>query len=282
MDKDIKIRKGDASDTGSCLRGVMGTRIIRNRHLASVHIKQGVGGEYAVKRHSHEEVTIGVVDSGSSTITCKAQGFRMRFHDAVLFPPDAIHLCEPDKKGLFNFSVIHMEPNWFKDVFQLDPTHLNLQVRQLDRGLILEIQNFFSLFPQLNDPTEAESHAILLLGRVLFETFHMEFTSERIETLHDLQKVKEYIDANFIDPIKLDDLVSISGRSKYGLLRKFNAQYKATPHNYILNKRINHAKQLIRKGDSIAQIAVDCGFFDQSHFIKTFKKFVGVKPMDFR
>ncbi len=161
----------------------MGTRIIRNQHLAFIHIKQGVGGDYAVKRHSHEEATIGIVDGGSSTITCKALGFPMRIHDAILLPPDTIHLCEPDEKNLFNFSVIHMEPKWFKNVFQLDPTLLKPQVRPVDSGLILEIQDFFTLFPQLNDPIEAESHAILLLGRVVFETFHVEYANESIETL---------------------------------------------------------------------------------------------------
>lgn len=260
----------------------MGTRILRNRHLSFIQLKHGVGGDYAVRRHSHEEATIGIVDSGSSTITCKALGFRMRIHDAILVPPDTIHLCEPDAESRFNFSIVHMESNWFKSVFQLDPNRLKPQVRHMDRGLILEKQDFFSLFPRLDDPMEAESRAILFLGRVVFETFHVGYNDEHIEILHDLQKVKEHIDARFIDPIKLDDLVTISGRSKYGLLRKFTAQYKATPHAYILNKRINHAKKLIRKGHTIARTAVDCGFFDQSHFIKTFKKFVGVKPVDFR
>ena len=227
-------------------------------------------------------MTIGIVDSGSSTVTCKALGFRMRIHDAVLFPPDTIHLCEPDTKSRFNFSVIHMELNWFKNVFQLDPTHLKPKIRHMDGGLIFEKQYFFSLFPQLNDPIKAESLAILFLGKVIFETFHVGCTDESTETHHDLQKVKEYIDTHFIAPIKLDDLVRICGRSKYDLLRKFNAKYKITPHTYILNKRINHAKQLIRKGHTIARTAVDCGFFDQSHFIKTFRKFVGVKPVDFR
>jgi AraC-like DNA-binding protein len=156
------------------------------------------------------------------------------------------------------------------------------KVRHLSSKVAREKQDFFSIFPQLNDPIEAESHAILFLGKILFDTFQTKFPEERIETFPDLEKAKEYIDSHYTTPIKLDDLVVISGRSKYGLLRKFNAQYRVTPHTYLLNKRINHAKQLIRNGQTIAQTAVDCGFFDQSHFVKTFKQFVGVKPADFR
>ncbi len=260
----------------------MGTHIIRNPHLTFVLIKQGVGDEYAVKRHSHEEVTIGIVDSDSSPITCKALGLRMLPHEAVLFPPDTIHLCEPDIKDRFNFSIIHMEPRWFQNVFKLDPSHLKPRVRHLNKDLVLEKQNFFSKFPKINDPIEAESHAILFLGKILLKTFQAKQTDEGIETYPDLEKVKAYIDAHYTDAIVLDDLTTISGRSKYGLLRKFNDQYKVTPHAYMLNKRINHAKTLIRSGHTIARTAVDCGFFDQSHFVKAFRQFVGVKPADFR
>ena len=98
----------------------------------------------------------------------------------------------------------------------------------------------------------------------------------------ELAQVKEFMDQNFSETIQLDDLAQISGMTKYSLLRQFKNRYKLPPHAYLVNQRINHAKQMLLEGQTVAQTAVSCGFFDQSHFVKTFRQFVGVKPADFR
>lgn len=50
------------------------------------------------------------------------------------------------------------------------------------------------------------------------------------------------------------------------------------PHAYQNLLRINHAKKELKKRRSIAEIAVDAGYYDQSHFIKAFAKIVGATP----
>lgn len=154
---------------------------------------------------------------------------------------------------------------------------------QLDTiGLQLK-DHFFSSFENYQDPFKAESDTIFFLGHLLFDTFKIKVVKPApIKKMTSISKIKTYIDKHFTHQIQLNDLAKIIGESKFSMLRKFNTTYKLTPHAYILNKRINHAKRLLLESQTVAQTAVDCGFFDQSHFIKTFQKFVGVNPMDYK
>ena len=51
-----------------------------------------------------------------------------------------------------------------------------------------------------------------------------------------------------------------------------------TPHQYILSQRLNHAKELLLQGENIAEVALHCGFSDQSHLYKYFKEVFGISP----
>ncbi len=66
--------------------------------------------------------------------------------------------------------------------------------------------------------------------------------------------------------------------SKYHLIRKFKAKVGLTPHTFQLQNRIRMAQRLLQTAQPLAEIALLTGFSDQSHFNRTFKKWVGVSP----
>lgn len=55
-----------------------------------------------------------------------------------------------------------------------------------------------------------------------------------------------------------------------------------TPHSYLLNIRINKAKEYLKSGYSLAQTAQECGFFDKSHFHRNFLKIVATTPNEYK
>ncbi len=97
------------------------------------------------------------------------------------------------------------------------------------------------------------------------------------------QKALSYIhqNANSCD-INLDDIISHIGLSKYHFLREFKKEFGLTPHHYIQNVKINNARMMLKTKTPLSQIALECGFFDQSHLIKTYKKFYGHTPSKIR
>jgi len=86
-----------------------------------------------------------------------------------------------------------------------------------------------------------------------------------------------YQNANNFE-ITLDEIASYAKVSKYHFLREFKKEFGLTPYQYIQNIKINNARRMLYLDVSLSEIAQECGFFDQSHFIKTYKFFFGHTP----
>ena len=83
--------------------------------------------------------------------------------------------------------------------------------------------------------------------------------------------------------IKLEDLASYIGITQFHFSRLFKQSTGMSPHQYVMQQRIERAKQLLKKADiSIADIAFNCGFSSQSHLGKYFRPFTGMTPRKYR
>ena len=68
----------------------------------------------------------------------------------------------------------------------------------------------------------------------------------------------------------------------YTLLRQFRSATGITPHAYRLNCRIELARKLLQKGIDLSQVALECGFFDQSHLHRHFKALTTMTPKEYQ
>jgi AraC-like DNA-binding protein len=91
----------------------------------------------------------------------------------------------------------------------------------------------------------------------------------------------EFLDRHYADTITLDDLSTLTGLSKYYLLRSFTRQKGISPYSYLLTIRIGKAKELLEQGVSPIDAALRTGFADQSHFSNFFKKYIGLTPRQY-
>jgi AraC family transcriptional regulator len=96
-----------------------------------------------------------------------------------------------------------------------------------------------------------------------------------------LKKVIEYIYANIDSKITLDELALIAGLSAFHFVRMFKISTGQTPHQKVIDIRITLATDMLCKGKSQLYVAQECGFVDQSHFSRTFKKHHGITPKQF-
>jgi AraC-like DNA-binding protein len=259
------------------------TAMVRNAGLPFMEIKEGSWKGYSVRTHSHEELAVGFVEKGSSTITCNALEFKIKEGQSFLIPPGMIHLCRPDYLNRYRFTMLYIDPRWFEAAFKIETAKIKPRIRTMDHPAVEEKDRFLASFKTGSDPLDLESRAILFLGNFMSGGFGMKgLTPPSTGSRAELEKVRHYMDQNFSDQIQLDDLARISGMTKFSLLRRFKARYQLSPHAYIINKRIHLARQLLLEGNTVARTAVTCGFFDQSHFVKTFRQYVGIAPMDYK
>lgn len=92
----------------------------------------------------------------------------------------------------------------------------------------------------------------------------------------------DYIEARFTGPVSLQDLADAAGLGIRPFSRAFRHATGRSPHQYLLHRRVEQAKVLIRQGLPLADVAVQCGFCDQSQLTRTFVRQLGTTPGRFR
>jgi AraC-like DNA-binding protein len=102
-------------------------------------------------------------------------------------------------------------------------------------------------------------------------------------TPRSLQRIREYIEVHLTENIELEALADIAGLSKWHFARAFKQSVGTPPHCYVIQRRLELARELLAETDlSLAQIALQSGFSDQSHFSRRFRMFFGATPRSFR
>jgi len=98
-----------------------------------------------------------------------------------------------------------------------------------------------------------------------------------------LNRVIAFVDANVSQDLCLSTLAAVAGMSPYYFCRSFKQSTGITPHRYVLNRRMEQARQLLeQKSISLLEVAHLVGFTDQSQFTRVFHKMVGTTPSHYR
>jgi AraC-like DNA-binding protein len=161
----------------------------------------------------------------------------------------------------------NLERPYFPNLLIHDPLMFRLLLR-LHRKLE---QNVSTL--------ERESDFISTIGLLITRHSKNEIVLQSIgKEPHYVNLIRDYLKSHYAEAVSLSKLASVTNLSPFYLLRVFRKQVGCPPHEYQTQVRIARARKLIRKGHSIAEVALETGFFDQSHFSRRFKRIVGMSP----
>ncbi len=98
-----------------------------------------------------------------------------------------------------------------------------------------------------------------------------------------LRRIDEFIDARLDTQVSLGALAALNGMSVFRFARLFKLATGIPPHQYVLRRRIERAKSMLRTAvATVADVALQCGFASQSHFTDAFHRAVGTTPGRFR
>lgn len=104
----------------------------------------------------------------------------------------------------------------------------------------------------------------------------------RLSSLHET-RAKDMLLAKAQGNVSLGEIASACNLSRSYFIRAFRETTHRTPHQWLLERRIDRARELLRHTDSsLSDIAIACGFSDQSHFTRTFSQLVGTPPGSWR
>jgi AraC-like DNA-binding protein len=253
-----------------------------------VTLMQAAFTDHAFERHSHDCFTIGVTAQGIQRFRCKGAQHDSRPGEIVLFNPDEDH--DGRRGGADGFRYV---------TWSVDQTFV---ASCLDRDAGLAGVPYFAA-PHVVDPVLAAAFGRLtralldapgepLRAEVLLREFfgtllarHGEdarVAAPRQVELARLLRVKDYMRANFERALTVTELAGVAGLSRAHFTRAFTKAFHTPPHVLLNAVRIRHAQGLMRAGVPLAQVAMACGYADQSHFARRFKGSTGVAPAQWR
>ena len=93
-----------------------------------------------------------------------------------------------------------------------------------------------------------------------------------------VRRARDHLRERWDERVSLAELSVVAGLSRYELVRRFRDQTDITPHAFQTNLRIAQARRLLSAGVAPAEVAAECGFADQPHLSRVFKRAVGVSP----
>ena len=188
-------------------------------------------------------------------------------------------------------------------IITLDPVKFERFART-ELGILLSTQQLKDL-PQFLDEDITQSGIQLkealqsdLGSQVMFESFARVFLTKLILkyglqeeeynfsksfTARHYKQVLNYIAANYGKNILLEDLAARSDLSTSHFSRLFKQTIGQSPYQFLMAYRVEQAKKMLDKPNALMiDIAMDCGFSDQAHFSRVFKKIEGVTPKKYR
>jgi AraC family transcriptional regulator len=153
----------------------------------------------------------------------------------------------------------------------------DLQIQQLGHLLLTELEA-----ERLGNRLYAESLANALAVHLIREYSTIQKTVRQYSgglSKAKLQKAIAYIQEYLDRDLSLDEIAAASNLSAYHFSRLFKQSTGLAPHQYQIRCRVERAKELLQAGEmTIADIATQVGFYDQSHLSRHFKRIVGVSP----
>lgn len=229
-------------------------------------------------RHAHDLAYITLVLQGGYDEIAGKQARNCHPATLVFHPPDEAHAIEFHQQPVRIFRV-ETKPHWLAHIRQ--------------HTAILDKQSVFAggAAAQLAMRLYQESHATDAAAALTLEGLLLEIistatrqTAQRETRLpYWLQQVRDCLHAQMTAPPTLETLAQQAQVHPVYLAREFRRHFHCTVGEYVRRLRIEHAcQQITTSQQSLADIAQTAGFYDQSHFSRTFKRITGMTPAGFR
>lgn len=247
----------------------------------NIAIKKCNNSIHSSKSHFHKEISIALVEDGQSNVKICDVVYEISGRTFLMISSNVVHECSPISYSNWKFRMLYINKEWFEKAFHTSE-EFSFSYLELDGIIYSDVLSLFENVEKNNLDFENESKMIYYISMLigLKNTDNKEY-SETVKN-DKIKMIKDFMEENYLNNIMLNDLSKTSKMSKYYLIKQFESNLGLSPHKFITNLRVNHAKNLLKGNKSLTEIALESAFYDQSHFIKCFKEYTGVTPKQYR
>ncbi|MCL6477274.1 MAG: AraC family transcriptional regulator [Peptococcaceae bacterium] len=256
-----------------------GVQFYRDPDLPFFELKLSDTAGQSYMPHAHEEYSLGIIDHGKSSFWYEGKITEVYPKTIVFLPPGLIHACNPVQQNRWQYKMLFIDAKWVQDFKKSSCSFLSSSpvIRHAQDKFIYMINRMLGNLAGNDSPLEKEANILAVLDQIMEHEKRMSNTNCRQEK-PKVKVIREYLHSHFQEKVTLNQLEQVSGLNKFRIIRLFKEAFHIPPHTYQTLLRINHAKKEIRKQRAITEVALETGFYDQSHFIKVFKGYTGITP----
>ncbi len=243
---------------------------------------------FSFPKHSHDYYAFGTILNGAEQFMTGGTNYVARRGQLLMMNPMQVHDGGPACDDGYQYQIMFIAPEIFGDlVAELSPKSTGLPFFGNhvvdDPELHLQLQSLHRMFrPDLHQTTgQLERDSQLLYSAARLALRHADAPPFSYQPGSEDKRVRAVIDymADHLDAnISLDELASLTGLSRFHLLRVFRHATGLPPHTYFNHMRLRRAKRMLFDGFGIADVAAATGYADQSHLNRHFKTMWGVSP----
>ncbi|WP_425830788.1 helix-turn-helix domain-containing protein [Streptomyces fractus] len=237
---------------------------------------------HAYPMHVHDTWTLLIVDEGAVRYDLERHEHGTPLGTVSLLPPHVPHNGQAATPDGFRKRVLYLDA---ADDGPLDASFIGAAVDQpdlVDPLLRRRIGQLHAALARPGDELEAEAR-LTFVGERLRERLRPALVDGRgsrgpAPDRRVAVALRELLDARVAEGVDLREAAGLVHAHPAHLVRSFGAAYGIAPHQYLMSRRVDRARRLLLGGQAPAEVAEACGFYDQSHLTRCFRRVVGVPP----
>ena len=234
--------------------------------------------------HTHDTYVFGMIEAGVEFYRNQGCELRAPAGQALVLNPGDLHDGRSGEQG-FTYRMFYPSVQLMLEAAEEIKgkacdriPHFSNSLLQ-DQALAYQVQCAHRALER-HPAKLARDHLVLETFTMLIQR-HAEFRFGVNEPPNEkamISKLRAYMLENLDRDISLQELSTYLDCSRFYLIRAFRKEVGMTPYAWLLNQRLLRSRTKLAKQIPLAEVAIDCGFFDQSHFTRVFKRCYGVTP----
>jgi AraC-like DNA-binding protein len=238
----------------------------------------------SMPRQIFDEYLIGVIETGQAKFAYRGDRFSIGGGSLLLIEPGEAFSGQGNVEFPRTFRMLHASPQFFQNSIAA-LTEKSTPLPHFPQPIVLHsllINTFSRIHRALEVPHSRLERDSWLLELVSLLLQHCAADASQLPSSNResdrIKQVRDFLVENFRENPSLEELSALVSLSPYRLNRIFSQEVGVPPHAFLNQVRVRRAKAQLAKGDAIAQVAVETGFYDQAHLTKHFKRLLGYTP----
>jgi len=235
---------------------------------------------HAFAPHRHDTYAIGVTLEGIQSFRYRGAAAHSAPGQVFVIHPDETHDGYAGSDAGFRYRLLYVDPRAIHEALSETRSPLPF-VREV---VASHERVAAAIIPALEDfdrgLEELQSDQIILDLADALAAADLSARRRRLSARHwrAVGEVRAFLDANLQSVVTSAELEVAAGLSRYAVARHFRACLGTSPYRYLVLRRLERARSLIRRGTPLVDAAILSGFADQSHMTRQFKKAYGLSP----